>query len=53
MSRKPILSPIVEIKIPQDPNYDGHVRRQTPESLEAHAFSDCSAYLDLDKVLPM
>ena len=35
MSHKPILTPIVEIKIPQDPNYDGHVRRQTPEKLEA------------------
>ena len=35
MSKKPILCPIVEVKIPQDPNYDGHVRRQTPESLEA------------------
>jgi hypothetical protein len=35
MSKKPILCPIVEIKIPQDPNYDGHVRRQTPETLEA------------------
>jgi hypothetical protein len=35
MPSKPILSPIVEIKIPQDVNYSGHVRRQTPEKLEA------------------
>ena len=35
MSHKPILTPIVEIKIPQDVNYSGHVRRQTPEKLEA------------------
>jgi len=28
MSHKPILTPIVEIKIPQDVNYSGHVRRQ-------------------------
>ena len=35
MPRKPILCPIVEIKIPQDPMDDSHVRRQTPEKLEA------------------
>jgi hypothetical protein len=35
MSHKPILTPIVEIKIPQDVNYSGHVRKQTPEKLEA------------------
>ena len=35
MPGKPILCPIVEIKIPQDPMDDSHVRRQTPESLEA------------------
>jgi hypothetical protein len=31
----PIKYPVVEIKIPQDVNYSGHVRRQTPEKLEA------------------
>ena len=36
MSKKPILCPIVEVKIPQDPNYDGHVRRQTPEAPALH-----------------
>jgi hypothetical protein len=35
MPHKPILCPIVEIKIPQDVNYSGHVRRQTPGSLDA------------------
>jgi hypothetical protein len=35
MSRKPILTPVVEIKIPQDANYSGHVRKQTPEKLDA------------------
>jgi hypothetical protein len=35
MSHKPILTPIVEIKIPQDVNYSGHVRKQTPKKLEA------------------
>jgi hypothetical protein len=35
MHYKPILSRIVEIKIPQDVNYSGHVRRQTPDSLDA------------------
>jgi hypothetical protein len=34
MCHKPILTPIVEIKIPQDVNYSGHVRKQTPEKLE-------------------
>jgi hypothetical protein len=29
------LTPIVEIKIPQDVNDDSHVRRQTPDSLDA------------------
>jgi hypothetical protein len=28
MSKKPILCPIVEIKIPQDANFDGHVPEQ-------------------------
>jgi hypothetical protein len=31
----PIKYPVVEIKIPQDVNYSGHVRRQTPDSLDA------------------
>jgi hypothetical protein len=31
MPGKPTLCPIVEIKIPQNPSYDGHIRRQTPE----------------------
>jgi hypothetical protein len=35
MSHKPILTPIVEIKIPQDANDSSHVRRLTPEKLEA------------------
>jgi hypothetical protein len=35
MSHKPILTPIVEIKIPQNVNYAGHVRKQTPKKLEA------------------
>jgi hypothetical protein len=35
MPHKPILCPVVEIKIPQDVNYLGHVRKQTPEKLEA------------------
>ena len=35
MPSKPILTPIVEIKIPQDVNYSGHVRKQTPKKLEA------------------
>jgi hypothetical protein len=34
MSHKPILTPIVEIKIAQDANYSGHVHRKTPEKLE-------------------
>jgi hypothetical protein len=35
MSKKPILCPIVEIKIPQDVNYSGHIKSQTPAKLEA------------------
>jgi hypothetical protein len=38
MSHKPIFTPIVEIKIPQDANDSSHVRRLTrltPEKLEA------------------
>jgi hypothetical protein len=35
MPFKPILCPIVEIKIPQGVNYSGHVRKQTPEKLNA------------------
>jgi hypothetical protein len=30
----PIKYPVVEIKIPQNVNYSGHVRHQTPKKLE-------------------
>lgn len=32
---KPINFPLKEIKIPQDVNDDSHVRKQSPEKLEA------------------
>jgi hypothetical protein len=36
MSKNPlILSLLKKVEIPQDVNFDGHVRKQTPKNLEA------------------